>query len=949
MPAISHDLTGFELLQLALPLILATVSLWLTGRTPRGELPSGGTLVFYLWFLVSLPLDATAIYRVAGIEGLGPTSVDVGAASVVVLALLFGPRRIRIPLLWLFASLASIWILGSLAYFRYFGEIVSLGALRLALQVPTVSGSLFSLLFVQDFLLVLDLVPAGLAALMLAQRFGEAGPVTIETDPAPSVLALGQRRKPTAVILALMVLPALISFAKADRGVLSRRFQNRLVVENVGLAGLYAIELTDIIDSLRSPGASEQRRAEISDWFAARASFRALGSSSFGIAAGKNLIFVQAESLQHFCLDLEVDGQPVMPFLRSLRDHSIEQGTGLGSVVDQTHIGRTSDSEMAVLTSVLPVSNRVAAFRYDSNDFVSLPRVLARNGYTSMSAVPFASNFWNRRKIHASYGFDHSYFVNDFEPGLEIGWGLNDRAFLSQAVDKLERLPRPFFAFLVTLGLHHPYGHFPDQERRLRPPPGEPSDSPISKSLLNYLEAMHFLDRALEDFVAKLTERGLREQSILVIYGDHDAGFGTMKELSRLIRGRRFLKPHSWRRLDSMPLVLSLPEGMLPVTGDRTETAAIERTGSPPAGLIDLAPTVLPLLGVDIRDLPLMGRNLLANAPDSGSATRQTIWIDDHSSITGDRLYLTKDSSAHTGQCLRLYPATEVGLERCRDMIENTAETLGIAADLLRFDLQGELAAARIAAKPGAAEPEEDVLIAHALGGVAGKTYTNSLQALRRNYRRGMRWFEVDLALTADGDLVCFHEQHEDNLVATRRSETVRGDRTVSELTTSEFLAHDYGDFSTLSLKRLAELLQELPDAYLVSDTKQLDPVRMAALDRELRDPDLRSRVMVQIYQREDLALVRASEALHGNFGGIIFTLYQTPMNDAEVLQFVEKTGVRFVTASSERITAELTEGVTEKGGRVFVHTVNTHEQIERFRKLGASGFYTDFVFQLER
>ena len=48
-------------------------------------------------------------------------------------------------------------------------------------------------------------------------------------------------------------------------------------------------------------------------------------------------------------------------------------------------------------------------------------------------------------------------------------------------------------------------------------------------------------------------------------------------------------------------------------------------------------------------------------------------------------------------------------------------------------------------------------LIAHALGRIEGSNYTNSREAMLRAYRRGLRIFEADVSLTADGEPVLVH------------------------------------------------------------------------------------------------------------------------------------------------------------------------------------------------
>lgn len=48
-------------------------------------------------------------------------------------------------------------------------------------------------------------------------------------------------------------------------------------------------------------------------------------------------------------------------------------------------------------------------------------------------------------------------------------------------------------------------------------------------------------------------------------------------------------------------------------------------------------------------------------------------------------------------------------------------------------------------------------LLAHALGGYNGHTYLNTREAFENALKNGYLYFEVDLKLTTDGKLVCWH------------------------------------------------------------------------------------------------------------------------------------------------------------------------------------------------
>ena len=192
-------------------------------------------------------------------------------------------------------------------------------------------------------------------------------------------------------------------------------------------------------------------------------------------------------------VDYRVGGQDVMPHLRRWSD----QAWRFTNVTDQTNEGRTSDGEFAALTSLPPHRPRCGGVSL-SGESLRRPacrRLLTEHGYATLSAVAFEGGFWNRRVMHPSYGFERSLFEPDFKMTEQIGWGLNDRDFLQQMVPHLEQLQRPFGAWLITLGLHHPFDGFPDRHKTLKL--GALEGTPFG----NYLHTMRFFDQALEDFM----------------------------------------------------------------------------------------------------------------------------------------------------------------------------------------------------------------------------------------------------------------------------------------------------------------------------------------------------------------------------------------------------------------------------------------------------------------
>jgi phosphoglycerol transferase MdoB-like AlkP superfamily enzyme len=212
----------------------------------------------------------------------------------------------------------------------------------------------------------------------------------------------------------------------------------------------------------------------------------------------------------------------------------------------------------------------------------------------------------------------------------QIGWGLNDRDFLRQMVPHLEQLPRPFGAWLITLSLHHPFDSFPKQHKVLKL--GALEGTPFG----NYLHTMHFFDQALAGFKDALAHDGLLDSSLIVVFGDHDAGFARDPSLSRTIGIG--VDDSAWALNDRIPLFIRVGAGGAGQAGRAGRAGEAGRAGwegqdligarPRPAGQTDFAPTILALLGIDAAPLPYLGRNLLGAADDRPVPRPYGDWLD---------------------------------------------------------------------------------------------------------------------------------------------------------------------------------------------------------------------------------------------------------------------------------------------------------------------------------
>ncbi len=245
-------------------------------------------------------------------------------------------------------------------------------------------------------------------------------------------------------------------------------------------------------------------------------------------------------------------------------------------------------------------------------------------------------------------------------------------------------------------------------------------------------------------------------------------------------------------------------------------------------------------------------------------------------------------------------------------------------------------------------EPHPDrlpkgVLVAHALGAIGPHAYTNSKDAFIENLAAGATYFEVDLSLTADGGLVCYHP------AATCRKRTGLL-QPISKVSTAEFLRHRCdGRFTLMTFATLLRMVEAHPGTFIVTDTKTALRPTLDEVVRIARriDPNLIHRIIPQFYQPSQWQDVARLETQAGPFRTVIFTLYQTRLDDDGVVATVAQRRIPVVAMSRRRFDRSLLHRLLALHADVMVHTVNGRNAIEAYLSQGVRGVYTDHIIDL--
>jgi glycerophosphoryl diester phosphodiesterase len=236
--------------------------------------------------------------------------------------------------------------------------------------------------------------------------------------------------------------------------------------------------------------------------------------------------------------------------------------------------------------------------------------------------------------------------------------------------------------------------------------------------------------------------------------------------------------------------------------------------------------------------------------------------------------------------------------------------------------------------------------VVHGLGYIEGHYITNSREALLLNYERGFRVFEVDLNMTSDNRLIARHDWFPElYLFLGQGFLPVRGPIPFNIVMSLKI----HGKYNALSWEEIIELMQEYPDLYFVTDTKEKDEEQVRKTFSYLVsttkkvDSKLLDRIIPQIYDQPMLSYIKS----YHDFKEVIFTLYHyTDANlptAVELADWSDCNNITAITGFPFRLTEELRIALREKNIAMYTHTINNPEEAAAFREAGI-GIYTDYL-----
>ena len=625
----------------------------------------------------------------------GPYQIFLAVINPLPISLLFIGLALYIKRTKLFYSLAFgiylllfIWLISNSIYYREFTDFVTVNTMLASSKVSAGLGAAALELFRPwDVIYILDFP---ILAFFFFKKW-------IRMDNRP----FNKRASFAVTSLSAMLFSANLFLAEIDRPeLLTRGFSNYYVVRALGLPAFlgYSANQTYAANKERSK-ASEADLKPVEEYI--QQHYAKPNPEYFGMAKGRNVIYIHLESFQQFLIDykLKVDDKEyeVTPFLNSLY-HSKET-FAFSNVFNQVKAGKTSDAETMIETGLFGLNQGSFMVNYGgTNTQQAAPFILSKNGYNSSAVFHGnAGSFWNRNTAYKQWGynyfFDASYFTKQ-NSSNSFQYGLNDKYMLKDSIKYLERLQQPFYTKFITVSNHYPYTTSLSGDDL-----GFPLAKTQDETINGYFATANYLDSSIKAFFDYLKESGLYKNSIIVLYGDH---YGISNSRNPALAPLLGKNSETWSSYDNamlqrVPYMVVIP-GM--------DKGGIINTYG---GEIDMLPTLEHLLGIESNKFLQVGQDMLSPDHDQIVAFRSANYFvtPEYTSYSG-RTYYTKTGEEITNPDEK----TKEELDKIREAanlqlkISDSIQT----GDLLRFFKGNDL---------GKVNPED-------------YSYTNSFKALKK-------------------------------------------------------------------------------------------------------------------------------------------------------------------------------------------------------------------------
>lgn len=304
-----------------------------------------------------------------------------------------------------------------------------------------------------------------------------------------------------------------------------------------------------------------------------------------GMFENKNLIFVVAESFSEIGIDKD-------------RTPTLYKLTNNGFIFDNFYVPyylSTIGGEFQSLTGLYPNYSTLTKWKSGENSFpYGLATVFKEKGYNTYAYHAHDGYFQNRYKYLKALGFDNFKACN---MGLNINcnvWPESDIEMIKATTNDYINSDKPFMTYYMTVSGHLDYT--------------KESNSIVSKNwdlvknldysdkAKSYLATQIELDRAMESLLKELENKGILEDTVIVLLADHYPYGLSLEEINEL---------SSYQRYE----LFEINHNALIIYNSSMKNTNVTKVGMP----IDVLPTIYNLFDIKYDSRLFAGSDLLSN------------------------------------------------------------------------------------------------------------------------------------------------------------------------------------------------------------------------------------------------------------------------------------------------------------------------------------------------
>lgn len=542
--------------------------------------------------------------------------------------------------------LLTFLLYANVVYFRFFSDFLTFSTLNQAGNVESMGGAVGASFKWYDFVYFIDTI-IYLIILIFKRNW-------LDTR------AFSKKFVPVVMAASVALFFLNLAFAETDRPeLLTRTFDHKYLVKYLGPYNFTVYDGVKTIQNNQQKAlASEDDLTKVLNYTKQKRTEP--NQEYYGVAKKKNIIKIHLESFQTFLINKKVNGKEVTPFLNKLSSGK-QDFTYFPNFFHQTGQGKTSDAEFTMDNSLYGLPQGSAYSLKGDNTYQSLPAILdQKEGYTSNVMHGDYKTFWNRDQVYKHFGIDKFYDATYFDMSDDniVNLGLKDKPFFKASADYQSKMKKPFYSHMITLTNHYPFT-LDEKDASIDKP--NTGDTTVD----GYIQTAHYLDQALEEYITDLKKKGLYDNSVIMIYGDHYGISENHNNAMEKLLGEK-ITPAKFTDLNRTGFWLKIPD----------KSGGVNKEY---AGQMDVMPTILHLVGIDSKNYLMFGTDMFSKQHNDVVPFRNGDFITKDYKYVNGKLYSNKDNELLTKK--------PKGFDKNKKQVEKDLEMSDsvLNGDLFRF------------------------------------------------------------------------------------------------------------------------------------------------------------------------------------------------------------------------------------------------------------------------